>query len=119
VLREEYRLKVFENRVLRIIFGPNRDELLRGRIKFHDEECHSLYSSPNITRMIKSRTMRWAVHVAHMKKMRNVYKILVGKPGWKRPLGRPRCRWEDIKIDLREAGFGNVDWIHLAQDRDQ
>jgi transcription termination factor 2 len=86
----------------------------------HNEELHNLYSSPNIIRMIKSRRMRWAGHVARMGETRNVYRILVGKAERKRPLGRPRCRWVDnIKMDLREIGWDGVDWIKLAQDRDQ
>jgi hypothetical protein len=81
---------------------------------------HSLYSSPSIIRMIKSRRMRWAGHVARMREKRNAYRILVRKPEDKRPLGRPRRRWVDnIKMDLREIGWDGVDWIHLAQDRDQ
>jgi hypothetical protein len=79
-----------------------------------------LYSSPNIIRVIKARRMIWAGHVARMGEVRGAYKILVGRPEGRRPLGRPRRRWEDnIKIDLREIGFGVVDWIHLAQDRDR
>jgi hypothetical protein len=86
--------------------------------KLHNEELHSLYSSPNITGLYKSRRMRWMGHAACMGKMRYIYKILVAKPEGKRPLRRPRCRWEDIKMDLKETGYGGVDWIHLAQDRD-
>jgi hypothetical protein len=79
-----------------------------------------LYSSPNIIRQIKSRRMRWAGHVARMGEERNVYKVLMGKPEGKRPLGRPRCRREDgIRMNLREIGWGNVDWIQLVQDRDR
>jgi hypothetical protein len=79
-----------------------------------------LYSSPNIIRVIKSRRMRWAGHVALMEEVRNAYNILVGKPEGRRPLGRPRCRWEDnIGMNLRETGLGDVDWIYLAQDRDR
>jgi hypothetical protein len=117
-LREEHRLRVFENRVLRRISGPKRDEVTGWR-KLHNEELHGLYSSPNIVRVIKARRMRWAGHVARMGEVRGAY-ILVGKPEGRRPLGRPRRRWEDsIKMDLREIGFGDVDWIHLAQDRDR
>jgi hypothetical protein len=88
--------------------------------KLHNEELHNLYSSPNIIRMIKSRRMRWAVHAAGMEETRNAYRILVGKPEGKRPLGRPRHRWMDnIKMDLREIGSDCMDWIELAQDRDQ
>jgi hypothetical protein len=84
---------VFENRVLRRIFGPNRDEVTEDWKKLHNEEFHNLYSSPNIIRMIKSKRMRRAGHVARMGKKRNAYRILVGKPEGKRPLGRPRRRW--------------------------
>jgi hypothetical protein len=119
-LREEHRLRVFENRVLRRIFGPKRDEATGGWRKMHNEELHGLYSSPSIFRMIKARRMRWAGHVACMEEVRGAYNILVGRPEGRRPLGRPRRRWEDdIKMDLREIGFGDVDWIHLAQDRDR
>jgi hypothetical protein len=85
---------VSENRVLRI-FGPKRDEVMGGCKKFHNEELHNLYSSPNIIRMIKSRRMRCAGHVARMREKRNAYSVLVGKPEGKRPLGRPRRRWVD------------------------
>jgi hypothetical protein len=79
-----------------------------------------LYSSPDIIRQIKSRRMRWAGHVERMDKERNVYRVLIGKPDGKRPVGRPRRRWEDgIKMDLREIGLWSVDWIQLAQDRDR
>jgi hypothetical protein len=86
----------------------------------HNEELHGLYSSPSIVRVIKARRMRWAGHVEGMGEMRGAYNILVGRPEGRRPLGRPRHRWEDtIKIDLREIGFWDVDWIHWAQDRDR
>jgi hypothetical protein len=88
--------------------------------KLHNEELHNLYSSPNIIRMIKSRKMIWAGHVSRMAETRNACRILVGKPEGKRPLGGPRLRWVDnIKIDLREIEWDGVDWIDLAQDRDQ
>jgi hypothetical protein len=88
--------------------------------KLHNEELHSLYSSPSIIRMMKLRRMRWAGHVARMGEKRNAYRILSGNPEGKRPLGRPRRRWVDnIKMDLREIGWDGVDWIDLAQDRDQ
>jgi hypothetical protein len=94
---------VFENRVLRRISGPRRDEMTGEWRKLHNEELHNLYSSPNIIRMIKSRRMRWAGHVARMGETRNAYRIFVGKPEEKRPLGKPRRRWVDnIKKDLRE-----------------
>jgi hypothetical protein len=88
--------------------------------KLHNEELHNLYSLPSIIRMIKSRRMRWAGHVACIGEKRNAYRILVGKQEGKRPLGRPRCRWEDnINMDLQEIGWGSMDWTDLAQDRDQ
>jgi hypothetical protein len=119
VLREEHRLMVFENRMLRRIFGP-RDEVAGDWRKLHNEELHNLFSSPNTIRMIKSRRMRWAGHVARMGETRNAYRILVGKPEGKRPLGRPRCRWVDnIKMNLREMEWDDMDWIDLAQDKDQ
>jgi hypothetical protein len=111
---------VSENRVLRRIFGPKRDEVTGEWRKLHNEERHILYSSLNIIRQMKSRRMRTAGHVACMGEERNVYKVLMGKPEGKRPLGRPRRRWEDaIRMDLREIGWGSVDWIQLAQDRDR
>jgi hypothetical protein len=111
---------VFENRVLRRIFGPRRDEVTEDWRKLHNEELHNLYSSPNIIRMIKPRWMRWAGHVALMGAMRNAYLILVEKPQGKRPLGRPRRRWVDnIKMDLRKIGWDDMDCINLAQDRYQ
>jgi hypothetical protein len=111
---------VFENRVLRRIFGPKRDEMTGECRKLHNEELHNLYSSPDIIKQIKSRRMRWAGHVARVGEERKVYKVLVGKPEGKRPLGRPRRRWEDgIRMDLREIGLGGVDWLRLAQDRNR
>jgi hypothetical protein len=94
-LREEHSLRVFENRVLRRIFGPKRNEVTGEWRKLHNEELHNLYSSPDIFRQVKSRRMRWAGHVARMGEQRKMYKVLVGKPEGKRPLGRPRRRWED------------------------
>jgi hypothetical protein len=103
--------------VSRRIFGPKREEDGSWR-KLHNDELHSLYSSPNIVRVIKSRRMRWAGHVAHMAEGRGVYRGLVGRPEGKRSLGRPRRRWEDnIKMDLREMGIDGANWIRLAQDR--
>jgi hypothetical protein len=116
---EEHRLRVFENRVLRKIFWPKREEDGSWG-KLHNDELHSLYSSPNIVRVIKSRRMRWSGHVARMGEGRGVYSVLVGRPEGKRPLGRPRRRWEDnIKMDLREIGIYGANWIQLAQDRVQ
>jgi hypothetical protein len=105
---------------LRRIFGPKREEVTGEWRKMHSGELHNLYSSPDTIRQIKSKRMRWAGHVACMGGGRNVYRVLVGKPEGKRPLERPRRRWEDgIKMDLRETGWGRgVEWIHLAQDRD-
>jgi hypothetical protein len=117
-LREEHRLRAFENRVLKRIFGPKRDEVTGGWRKLHNEELHGLYSSASIVRVIKARRMKWAGYVARMGEMRGAYNILVGMPERRRPLGRLRRRWEDnIKMDLREIGFGDMDLIHLAQDR--
>jgi hypothetical protein len=112
-LREEHRLRLLR------IFGPKRDEVTGGWRKLHNEELHNLYSSPSITRVIKSR-MIWAGHVARMGKKRNACRILVGKPEGKRPLGRPRRRWVDnIEMHLREVGRNGMDWIDLAYDRDR
>jgi hypothetical protein len=118
----EHRLRVFENRVLRRIFGPKKDEVTGEWRKLHNEKLHNLYSSPDIIRQVKSRRVRWVGHVARMGEERKVYKVLVGKAEGKRPLGRPRLRWEDgIRMDLKETGlgWGGVDWIRLAQDRDR
>jgi hypothetical protein len=105
ILSEEHRLRVFENRVLRGIFGLKRDEEKGEWRKLQNGEHHNIYASPDIIRQIKSRRMRWAGHVARMGEGRNVYRDLAGKPEGKRPLERPRCRWEDgIKMDLREIG---------------
>ena len=119
-LREERRLRVFENKVLRRIVGPRRDEVTGEWRRLHNEELNDLYCSPNIVRVLKSRRMRWAGHVARMGEERGVYRVLVGKPEGKRPLGRPGRRWVDnIKVDLQEVGFRYMDWIGLAQDRDR
>jgi hypothetical protein len=115
-LGEEHRLRVFENKVLRKICGPKREEDGSWR-KLHNDELQDLYSSPNIVRVIKSRRMRWAGHVARMGEGRGAHRVLVGRPEGKRPLGRPRSRWEDnIKMDLGEIGVDVVNWIRLAQD---
>jgi len=117
-LREERKLRVLENMVLRIL-GPRRDEVTGEWRKLHNEELRDLYSLPNIVRVVKSRRMKWAGHVTRMGQGRGVHRVLVGKTEGKRPLGRPRRRWEDnIKMDLREVGGGG-DWLDLAQDRDK
>jgi hypothetical protein len=104
---------------LRRIFGPKREEEGSWR-KLHNDELRSLYSPPNIVRVIKSRRMRWAGHVARMGEWRGVYRVLVGRPEGKRPVGRPRRRWEDnIKMDLREIGINEANWIQVARDRVQ
>jgi len=119
-LREERKLKVFENKVLRRIFGPRRDEVTGEWRRLHNEELNDLHPSPNIVRVIKSRRMRWAGHVAHMGEDRGVYRVLVGKPEGRRPLGRPRRRRVDyIRMDLQEVGYAYMDWIGLAQDRNR
>jgi hypothetical protein len=114
-LREEHRLRVFENRVLRRIFGTKRNEVTGEWRKLHNEELCDLYSSPSIIRIIKSRRMRWAGYVARMGEKRNAYRLLVGEPEGKRPLGRLRRKWvNNIRMDLGEVGWGDVDWIGLA-----
>ena len=119
-LRGERRLGVFENRVLRRVFGPKRDEVTGEWRKLHNEELSDLHSLPNIVRVVKSRRMRWAGHVARMGEGRGVYRVLVGRPEGKRPLGRPRHRWEDnIKMHLQEVGGACEDWMDLSQDRDK
>jgi hypothetical protein len=119
-MMEERRLRVFENRVLRRVFEPKRGEVTVERRKLHNEELNDLYSLPNIVRVVKSRRMRWAGHVARMGEVRGVNRVLVGKPEGKRPLGRPRRRWEDnILMDLQEVGGDHGDWMELAQDRDR
>jgi len=105
--------------VLRRIFGPRREELTREWRRLHNEELNDLYSSSNIVREIKSRRMRWAGYVARMGEERRLYRISVEKPEGRRPLGRPRRRWVDIRMDLLEVGCGYMDWIGLAQDRDR
>jgi hypothetical protein len=107
---------VFENRVLRRIFGPKREEEVGGRRRLKNEELHNLYTSLNNIRMIRSRRRRWAGHVALMGGRRNAYSILVGKPEGKRPLVRFWCGWEtNIRMDLRETGREVEDWMHLVR----
>jgi hypothetical protein len=119
-LKEEHWLRVLENKVLRKIFGQKRDEVTGGLRKLHNEELRDLYSSPRIIRIIKSRRMRSVGHVARIGKKRNAYRLLVGKPEGKRPLGRPiRRRVGNIKMDLLGIDWEGVDWIGLAQDRDK
>jgi hypothetical protein len=106
--------------LLRRIFGPKRDEVAREWRKLHNEELHDLYSSPSIIRIMKAKRMRWAGHVEQMGEKRNACGLLVRKPKGRRPLGRPRRGWLDnIRMDLVEVGFGDVDWIGLTQDRDR
>jgi len=118
--REERRLRVLKDRVLRRKFGPKRDEVTGEWGKLYNEELNVLYCSPNIVRVIKSSIMKWTGHVVRMGNRRAVDGVLVGKPEGKRPLGRPRRRWEDdIKMDLQEVECGVIDLIELAQDRDR
>jgi hypothetical protein len=108
-LREEHRLRMF---------GLKMDEMMGEWRKLHNEQLHDLYSPQSIIRIIKLRRKRWAGQVARMGEKRNAYRLLVGEPEGKRPLGRPRRRWVDnIRTDLGVVGWGNVDWIGLAQDR--
>jgi hypothetical protein len=112
-----YKLSIFENRALRRILGSEREEDRSWR-KLHNDELNNLYSSPNIIRVIKSKRMRRAGHVARMGEGRGVHRVLVGSPECRIPLVRPRRRWEDnIKMDLREIGIDGANWIRLAQDR--
>jgi hypothetical protein len=116
---ETWSLTLWEKHVLRI-FGPKRDEVTGGWRKLYNEELHNLYSSKSIIRMFKWRRMRWSAHVARRGVKRNACRILVGKPDGRRPLGRQRRRWVDnIQMDLREIGWDGMEWIDLAQDRDQ
>jgi hypothetical protein len=109
---------VFDNRVLRRIFDPKRDEVTVEWRKLHNGELHNLYSSPDIIRQIKSRRLNWAGHVVRVGEGRNVYRTLVGKPVGKRPFERPRRRREDgIKMDLREIGWGvwsGFTWLRVG-----
>jgi hypothetical protein len=119
-LREEHRLRVSENRVLRRIFGPKRDEVTGEWRKLHNEELRELYSSPSIIRIIKSKRIRLTGHVARMGEKRNACRLLVRKPKGKKPLGRPRRRWvANINMDLGEVGWSDVDWIGKPQDRNR
>jgi hypothetical protein len=111
---------VFENKVVRRIFGPKRDEVMGGWGKLHNEELHDLYSSPSIIRIIKSRRMRWAGHVARLGGSKNEHRFLIGKPEGRRSLGRPKCKWmNNIRMDLGVIGWAGMDWIGLPQDRDK
>jgi len=118
-LREERKLRVFENMVLKR-FGPRREEVTGEWRRLHNEELNDLYCSPNIVRVIKSRSMGWAGYVALMVEERGMYRVLVGKLEGRRPLERPRRRWmNNIRMDLQEVGCGYMDWIGLAQYRDR
>jgi hypothetical protein len=111
---------MFENRMLRRIFGAKRDGVMRKWRKLLNEELNDLHSSPNIIRVIKSKRTRWVGHVTRMGERRSVYGVLVRKPNGESPIGRPWRRWDDnITMDLLEVGSGGMDWIELAQDRDR
>ena len=119
-MREDHKLRVFENKVLRKIFEAIRAKITGELRKLHNGNLHALYFSPNIIWYLKSRRLRWAGHIARMEQSRNTYRVLVGKLEGKRPLGRPSRRWEDnIKIDLREVGCDSGYCIDLVEDRDQ
>ena len=119
ILREEQRLRMFENRVLRRVFDPKRDEVKGEWRKLRNEELRDLYPLLKIVRVVISRRMRWAGHVAHIGEERGVHRVLMGKPEGKRPLGRRRRRWEyNISMDLREVERGG-EWMELAKDRDR
>jgi hypothetical protein len=109
---------MFESGVMRRIFGPKRDEMIGEWRRLHNEELNDLYSSPNIIRVIKSRRMRWAGHIARMGEGRGAYRVLVGRSEGRRPLGRPRHRWEgNIKMDLQEVGWGawtGLIWLRIG-----
>jgi hypothetical protein len=119
-VREEHKLRMFENRVLRRIFGPKRDGVSGGWRKLHNEELHNLYSSPLIIRIIKSERMRWVGHVARMGPQKNMHTLLVGKLEGKRQLEKPRRKWADnIKMNFVEAGWVSVNWIVVAQNKNK
>jgi hypothetical protein len=110
-------MRVFQNRVLRRIFGSKRDRVTREWRELHNEELNDLYTSLNIFRFIRSRRMRWVGHVVRMGEKSGLYRILLWKPEGKRPRGRSKLRWEDnTKMDLQEVDCGGIDWIELAQD---
>jgi hypothetical protein len=112
-------LRESENRVLRGVFGPKREEIVGGWRRLHNEELQNLYTSSNIITVITSMRMRWVGHVACVVEI-NIYNILIGKPEGKRPLGRSRSRWKDnVRMDLMDIGWEGVDWMHLAEDRNQ
>jgi len=119
ILREERRMMVFRNRVLRRIFGPKKDKLRGEWRKLHIEELNDLYSSPNIVRVIKSRSMRWAGHVARVGERKGVHRVLMGKPEGKRALGSPSVDWRIILRRIFRKWDGGMDWMDLAQDRDR
>jgi hypothetical protein len=120
ILREGKRLRLFANRVLGRIFGLKRDEVRGGWRKLHNKELHKLHSSPSIIKMIKSRRIRWTGHIARMGEKRTTYRLVVGKLEGKKPLGRPRRGWVDTtQMNLRDIGQGGLDYIDVAQDRDQ
>jgi hypothetical protein len=118
--RNKQTLRLFENRVLRRISGRKMEEVAGGWRRLHNEELHNLYASPNIIRVIMLRRVRWRKHIECMEEIRNLYKVLVGKPEEKRVLGRRRRRWKDnIRMDFRETGCERVDRMLVANDRDQ
>ena len=119
LLSKELKVNTYKTIILPVVLYGCETWSLTLR-ELHNAELHALYSSPNMIRSLESRRLRWAGHVARMEQSRNAYRVLVGKPERKKPLGRPRRRWEDnIKMDLREVGFDYGEWIDLAEDRDQ